>query len=763
MVNLTNRSDDAKTWKSVTGSTKKLFKHSTATIGYPIQALCIGLLLAVPATAMSQSDGHDDSLHGNTHAIEPAGPTLTEARAGFVTRHVPNAYVADGKPDVPPEGVFDLVYYPSPAGKLAAYLTPDPGGEEKRPALIWAHGGFGGIGSWLWEESPHLDAFRDAGFVIFCPSWRGENNNPGRFELFYGEVEDAVAAVDYVSRLSFVDRSRIYIAGHSTGGTITLLAALSTNKLRAAFSLGGAPDVGRVVSDGDGYGNTPYRYDDQTESRLRSAIHFVHSLEVPTFYFEGSASDYAPEAEQMQSRAEDAGTPFRAFTVAGGNHFNVVNPIVELIARKLRADTDEQFAMPLQDDEIAQAFRLYVDALISGRQQASDTEWEELLSAAIDDDRLSDAMRIGRAAIAAYPDHSEILYSYGLALFTTLQFAESLSIFERAHASAPEDAYNLMMIAYNTWMLRRLDETRSLIAQAHELAPDSPEIIELRRDFEQEQRILNGNPIVPPADGPSEFAHEFLTEFAADPTPAVLNRYIDKESLHRWIRSTNEQLGTPIKNIDKAAEKFITGAIQGMQQQALKNATYRGFEVAPKVEQLDAEGMVMVRTAMFFDDRTDEKQIQHLKMLMKHPELAEFQDEDMRKVLSGLDDSDREDYFRRLVDERESLVSYAIQLKLKRTASGAWRIHDIGWEETVWASQASEIIGKAMDAGLIPPPKPLAYRIGRFIGRLALPLLIIGLIIFFKRRSDKRVRHLSRAIHQQTPKSDEQKSSLPRS
>ncbi len=50
----------------------------------------------------------------------------------------------------------------------------------------------------------------------------GENDNPGQFELFYGEVDDAVAAIDYLRSVPYVDPSRIYLAGHSTGGSITL-------------------------------------------------------------------------------------------------------------------------------------------------------------------------------------------------------------------------------------------------------------------------------------------------------------------------------------------------------------------------------------------------------------------------------------------------------------------------------------------------------------------------------------------------------------
>ena len=286
------------------------------------------------------------------------GDDLLRARRGFRTTPVANGYEADGPPAVPPPGTFRLVRYPTPAGNLAAYVTPDPGDGKRRPALLWAHGGFGGIGDWLWdpnsEQAPN--AYRAAGFVVFCPSWRGENDNHGRFELFLGEVDDLLAAIDYVARLPYVDARRIYLAGHSTGGTMALLGAEASNKLRAAFSFGGAPDLYAVVGDGEGYGNTPFPYRNRAESYVRSPIGFVATLRAPTFYFEGEESAYPPYAEAMERRARRAGKPFRAFTIKGGDHFNILTPLNRLVAQKIAADTGPTCNIRFTDDEVQRTF-----------------------------------------------------------------------------------------------------------------------------------------------------------------------------------------------------------------------------------------------------------------------------------------------------------------------------------------------------------------------------------------------------------------------
>lgn len=290
----------------------------------------------------------------------PATKNLLTARAGFKTSPIPNSYTTDGTAPVPPANIFLAVRYPSPAGKMFAYLSPDPGDGKKHPALIWAHGGFGGIDKWLWEKTDKQDPghFREAGIIVLCPSWRGENDNPGRFQLFYGEVEDAVAAVEYLARVPYVDPARIYFAGHSTGGTITLLAAEATPRLRAAFSFGGCPDLQHLMtaSKGEAYKNTPFDWHSEKENYWRSPINFVSYIHSPTFYFEGANSFYCSDARKMQEKARDEGVLFSAYIVEGATHFSEFQPISALVARKILADTGPKCNIHFKPEEVQAAF-----------------------------------------------------------------------------------------------------------------------------------------------------------------------------------------------------------------------------------------------------------------------------------------------------------------------------------------------------------------------------------------------------------------------
>ncbi len=100
---------------------------------------------------------------------------------------------------------------------------------------------------------------------MMFPSLRGGNRNPGKKEGFLGEVDDIVAAADYLAKKPYVDPQRIYLGGHSTGGTLVLLVAECSDRFRAIFSFGPADQV-------EGYPDDflPYNSRNPAENKVRS-------------------------------------------------------------------------------------------------------------------------------------------------------------------------------------------------------------------------------------------------------------------------------------------------------------------------------------------------------------------------------------------------------------------------------------------------------------------------------------------------------------
>jgi acetyl esterase/lipase len=136
-----------------------------------------------------------------------------------------------------PGGVV-RVTYPSGGLELKAWFASPLGASDSRraPALVYFHGDFA-FGP---DDFEIVRPFVEAGYVVMTPMLRGENGNPGDFELLWGEIDDARAAVEWLAQQSSVDRLRIYAFGHSIGGGVAAMLSLYPElPLRMSGSCGG--------------------------------------------------------------------------------------------------------------------------------------------------------------------------------------------------------------------------------------------------------------------------------------------------------------------------------------------------------------------------------------------------------------------------------------------------------------------------------------------------------------------------------------------
>lgn len=285
-------------------------------------------------------------------APEQQTVSLREARAGYKPKPVPASGEREPVPD-PPPGVFRKVTYESPAGKLAGYLSEIPDDGAKHPAIIWITGGdCNSIGD-VWSPMPasneqSASAYRKAGIVMMFPSLRGGNDNPGDREGYFGEVDDVLAAADYLARQEQVDPKRIYLGGHSTGGTLVLLVSECSDRFRAVFSFG---PVSQITSYPPVY--TPFDRSDRRGVELRSPGGWLASIRRPTFVIEGTGGNIQP----LEAMAKASKNPQVHFIRANGaNHFQVLAPTNALIARKILEDKGETCQITLTDEEASRAF-----------------------------------------------------------------------------------------------------------------------------------------------------------------------------------------------------------------------------------------------------------------------------------------------------------------------------------------------------------------------------------------------------------------------
>jgi acetyl esterase/lipase len=281
--------------------------------------------------------------------------SLADARYDFKTVLMPQQKLKEPVPQAP-SNIFQTVKYSSPSGELAAYLSPNPGDGKKHPAIIWITGGdCNSIGD-VWSPLPRNNdqtaaAFRNSGIVMMFPSLRGGNDNPGIKEGFWGEVNDVLAAAHYLEKQSYVDPKRIFLGGHSTGGTLALLVAESSNYFRAVFSFGPIDIVSDYGSDPE---VLPFDTLNRNEVKLRSPVYWLPSIQSRTWVFEGTEGNI----NALQAMAKATTNPNIKFIEAKGmNHFNILAPVNEIIANKILQDTGEVVNISFSENEMNQVLR----------------------------------------------------------------------------------------------------------------------------------------------------------------------------------------------------------------------------------------------------------------------------------------------------------------------------------------------------------------------------------------------------------------------
>jgi dipeptidyl aminopeptidase/acylaminoacyl peptidase len=223
-------------------------------------------------------------------------------------------------PEKPPDGVSEVTYKSGTLQLKAWVNRPAPGGPPK-PAVLFLHGGFA-FDSQDWDQ---CEPFRAAGFVTMTPWFRGENGQQGSYTLFYDEVDDVVAAAEALAATPGVDPNRIYVAGHSAGGTLAMLAAMTSKRFKGCASFSGSPDQVRFVKEEQDL-TIPFDRSNRKELEMRSPLAYPKSFKCPARLYWGDEEFFFKRSSRLLAeKAQAAGSDVQAIEVPG-DHFTAVGP-----------------------------------------------------------------------------------------------------------------------------------------------------------------------------------------------------------------------------------------------------------------------------------------------------------------------------------------------------------------------------------------------------------------------------------------------------
>ena len=210
-----------------------------------------------------------------------------------------------------------LVHYPSRDGKWQisafVYVPYNLPRNAKNPAIVYVHGG---------PTSQTVNSFNrivqymvNQGYLVIAPNYRGSTGYGKEFQaanfkdMGGGDLEDTLAAADWIQKTGYVDPKKLIIMGASYGGYMSMMAVTKAPEVWAA----GVPIVPFVnwfteienedpslqqwdlATMGD-----PKNEKDHDLLHDRSPIFLVAKIKAPLFLLAGGHDPRCPKSEAQQ-------------------------------------------------------------------------------------------------------------------------------------------------------------------------------------------------------------------------------------------------------------------------------------------------------------------------------------------------------------------------------------------------------------------------------------------------------------------------------
>ncbi|HKT25869.1 MAG TPA: S9 family peptidase [Terriglobales bacterium] len=208
-----------------------------------------------------------------------------------------------------------LVHYPSRDGKWQisafVYVPHNAPRDHTHPAIVYIHGG--PTAQTVNSFNRVIQYLANQGYLVIAPNYRGSTGygkefmDANRFDMGGGDLEDVLAAADWIQKTGYVDPKKLVVLGGSYGGYMTMMALTKAPDVWAA----GVPIVPFVNWFTEVQNEDPLlrEYDlatmgDPVKNKAlwedRSPVNFIDRIKAPVLLLAGGNDPRCPKSEAQQ-------------------------------------------------------------------------------------------------------------------------------------------------------------------------------------------------------------------------------------------------------------------------------------------------------------------------------------------------------------------------------------------------------------------------------------------------------------------------------
>jgi dipeptidyl aminopeptidase/acylaminoacyl peptidase len=209
----------------------------------------------------------------------------------------------------------DLVHYPSKDGKWTisafVYVPYNLPRNGEHPAIVYVHGG--PTAQTMNTFNRFVQYMANQGYIVIAPNYRGstgygkEFQQANLFDMGGGDLQDVLAAADWIKQTGYVDPTKLILMGGSYGGYLTMMGVTKAPEVWAA----GVPIVPFVNWFTEIQNEDPVLQqsdlatmgDPEKNKALyedRSPINFVDRIKAPLYLLAGGNDPRCPKTEAQQ-------------------------------------------------------------------------------------------------------------------------------------------------------------------------------------------------------------------------------------------------------------------------------------------------------------------------------------------------------------------------------------------------------------------------------------------------------------------------------